>query len=96
VLAIAFDRAVALRSPAAMHDLESAAREFVTGLRAHGLPPERVVVAVKALVRAGDRHQWEPSLDELGEHDPDSAQPAVYAELFHWCLEAYFSKEEPC
>lgn len=91
-LAIAFDRAAAHRCDETMRELQLAARQFVERLKTDGLPPERVVVTVKALLRAGDRHEWAPSLDAPAEHEPAHAQAAVYTELFHWCLDAYFGE----
>jgi hypothetical protein len=62
---------------------------FVARLKEDALPPERVIVAVKAaIVRYGDEHQ-PPSL--AGEEDGHVPGGEVYERLFHWLLDAYFN-----
>jgi len=69
--------------------LRAVADALVRRLKDDGLPPERVIVAIKtAIVRYGDEHRA-PSLatDDGGRL---SADP-VYGRLFQWILEAYFN-----
>lgn len=88
--ATAFDRAVANRCDETMRELRAVAGTFVARLRSAGVSPERMVVAVKSQLRAGDRQEWEPTLDSPVEHEPAHPHATVYAELFHWCIDTYF------
>jgi len=70
-------------------DLREATVHLVEYLKADGLPPERVVIAMKdALTRYGGYH-LPPSLS-----DAESAvgeRPAMaYRRVFAWCLDAYY------
>lgn len=76
---------------AALHD---AAIAFVDRLKAQGLAPEQVIVALKAALRDRDRSEWMPSLDTFGQPDTAHAEPTVYARLFGWCVEAYYREPE--
>lgn len=62
---------------------------FVTRLKAAALPPERVLVAIKAAIsQVGDGRP--PSLaDSLGKAGVSSRHRA-YNRVFQWILEAYF------
>jgi hypothetical protein len=61
---------------------------LVARLKDDGLPPERVIVALKAaIVRYGDEHR-PPSLAD--EHESDGPGRAVYERVFQWALAAYF------
>jgi hypothetical protein len=61
---------------------------FVTRLKAAALPPERVLVAIKAAIsQVGGRP---PSLaDSLGSVG-NSSRHRAYDRVFQWILEAYF------
>jgi hypothetical protein len=61
---------------------------LVQRLKEDGLPPERVLIAIKAaIVRYGDDHR-PPSL--AGEDHGHVPGGAVYERLFSWVLDAYF------
>jgi hypothetical protein len=61
---------------------------LVQRLKDDGLPPERVLVAIKtAIVRYGDEHRPPSLADVEGGHV--SSGP-VYERLFQWLLAAYF------
>jgi len=88
----AFDSASDNVSDQTLSALRDAAIDFVGGLKNQGLAPERVIVALKTVLRARDRSGWGwiPSLDV---EDSDTAarhEPSVYARLFTWCVEAYY------
>jgi hypothetical protein len=94
-LAPAFGRAYAAQRRQPTADGEATLREitvaFVNRLKDDGLPPERMLVAIKAaIVRYGDEHR-PPSLAR----EDDGHVPAgeVYERLFQWLLEAYFDRD---
>lgn len=61
---------------------------LVTRLKDDGLPPERVIVAIKtAIVRYGDDHR-PPSLAD--EEDGHFSAGLLYERLFQWILASYF------
>lgn len=71
---------------AKLHEIAIA---LVRRLKEDGLPPERVIVAVKvAIARYGDDHQ-PPSL--AGQEPGQVAGGEVYQRLFGWLLDAYFT-----
>jgi hypothetical protein len=65
---------------------------FVRRLQSDGLPPERVIVALKAAIaKYGDGHR-PPSLTDEWVSAEDHNRASAYQRVFHWCLEAYFDK----
>jgi dihydrodipicolinate synthase/N-acetylneuraminate lyase len=70
--------------------LRLAAVAMVERLKVNGLPPERVVIAMKqALMRYGGCHS-PPSFHHEEENLIDGRCDATYRRLFSWCLDAYF------
>jgi hypothetical protein len=66
---------------------------MVGRLKADGLPPERVLIAVKtALVRYGGCH-LPPSFDNDGESRLDERHAAIYRQVFDWCLDTYYGTQ---
>ncbi len=64
---------------------------LVRRLKGDGLPPERVLIAIKsAIVRYGDEHR-PPSLADREDGTVHGAQ--TYERIFHWLLESYFGAE---
>jgi hypothetical protein len=91
-LTSAFDRATEQVSEQTMAVLNDAAIDFVERLKDKGTTPERVIVALKTVLRSGNRMQWSwfPSLDVTGDWASHRNESAVYARLFGWCVEAYY------
>ena len=90
----AFDAASDDMSNQNLSALRDAAIDFVGGLKDQGLPPERVVVALKTALRTRDRSRWEwvPSLDVEDAWGSTRSEPTVYARLFEWSVEAYYDE----
>ena len=86
-----FEAAIHSPSSAAMIELHAAAREFAATERAQGLPPERAVMALKALLAGHGEGGWSPSLN--GDRDGGRIEARVYAQLFAWFVEAFYSDE---
>lgn len=62
---------------------------FVTRLKAHSLPPERVLVATKyAISSVGDGRP--PSLADSLASSANPTRHRAYLRVFQWLLEAYF------
>ena len=87
----AFEAAIHGPSSAAMIELHAAAREFAATERAQGLPPERAVMALKALLAGHGEGGWSPSLD--ADRDGGRIEARVYAQLFAWFVEAFYGDE---
>lgn len=69
-----------------LHDITIA---LVRRLKGDGLPPERVLIALKtAIVRYGEEHRY-PSL--AGEEEGHLHGGEVYERMFRWMLDEYFS-----
>ena len=85
----AFRRAVDTGDLSQLTELRAATVAFAATLRAEGLPPEEVLIALK---RALAREGWWLSL--FPTHWPDDQPPTrecgMYAQVFHWYLEGYF------
>jgi hypothetical protein len=65
---------------------------FVRRLKAAGLPPERVVVALKDAISKYGGHGIPSLIDDS--FDAQSSQRALaYRRAFAWCLDAYFENE---
>ncbi|HEX8943982.1 MAG TPA: hypothetical protein VF785_12670 [Gemmatimonadaceae bacterium] len=90
----AFDTASDEGSDRNLLALRTAAIDFVGALKKQGLAPERVVVALKNVLRAGDSSHWGwiPSLDVEDAWGSTRNEPTVYASLFRWCVEAYYDE----
>ena len=86
-----FEAAIHGPSSAAMTELHAAAREFAATVRAQELPPERAVIALKALLAGHGEGGWSPSLDE--NHEDVRLEARVYAQLFAWFVEAFYGDE---
>ena len=87
----AFEAAIHGPSSEAMIALHAAAREFAATERGKGLPPERAVIALKALLAGHGEGGWSPSLD--ADRDGVRIEARVYAELFSWFVEAFYNDE---
>lgn len=86
----AFTEACLRNSPQSIRDLRDATAALVERLKADGLPPERVVVAIKtALVRYGG-YPHPPSYDDGHETPEDEQRAKTYRCVFNWCLDAYY------
>jgi hypothetical protein len=90
----AFDKASDEGSDQSLIALRAAAIDFVGALKSQGLAPERVVVALKTALRAGDSSHWGwiPSLDVEDAWGSTRNEPTIYASLFRWCVEAYYDE----
>ncbi|MDB4873903.1 MAG: hypothetical protein JWM41_349 [Gemmatimonadetes bacterium] len=78
-------------SPAATSTLRTATVGLVRRLKSDGLPPERVVIAVKtALVRYGGCYAT-PSFDE--DRAANGRQSKIYRRVFYWALDTYYETE---
>lgn len=86
-----FQAAIHDPSSAAMTELHAAAREFAVTVRAQELPPERAVMALKALLAGHGAGGWSPSLDD--NHEGVHLEARVYAQLFAWFVEAFYNDE---
>lgn len=86
-----FEAAIHGPSSEAMIALHAAAREFAATERGQGLPPERAVIALKALLAGHGERGWSPSLD--ADRDGVRIEARVYAELFSWFVEAFYNDE---
>ena len=84
----AFEAAIHGPSSEAMIALHAAAREFAATERGQGLPPERAVMALKALLAGHGEGGWSPSLD--ADRDGGRVEARVYAELFAWFVDAFY------
>lgn len=78
-------------SSEAMIALHAAAREFAVTERGQGLPPERAVMALKALLAGHGEGGWSPSLD--ADRNGGRIEARVYAQLFAWFVEAFYGDE---
>lgn len=86
----AFVEACLRNTPEAASHLREATGEFVQRLKADGLPPERVVVAIKAvLVRYGG-FSHAPSYDNEHDTPQDETRTMAYRCVFRWYLDAYY------
>ena len=76
--------------------LRDATIALVRRLKDDDLPPERVIVAMKAAISRYGEGQWPPSLDDEVERATraDVARHEVYRHVFRWLLEAYFDESD--
>jgi hypothetical protein len=74
--------------------LRLATEAFVKEIKDRGTPPERAVVALKAVLRGHGQLTLEPSLSAEPLDPPSETLPSVYARVFHWCVEAYFDEQD--
>ena len=86
-----FEAAIHGPSNEAMIALHAAAREFAATERGQGVPPERAVMALKALLAGHGEGGWSPSLD--ADRDGVRIEARVYAELFSWFVAAFYDDE---
>jgi len=93
-LTFAFDQATDHVSDQTMAALNDAAIDFVDRLKSDGMGPERVIVALKAALRTGHLREWSwfPSLDVSNDWASIQRESTVYAQLFGWCVEAYYDQ----
>ena len=87
----AFEVAIHGPSNEAMIALHAAAREFADTERGLGLPPERAVIALKAVLAGHGEGGWSPSLD--ADRGGVRLEARVYAELFSWFVSACYDGE---
>jgi hypothetical protein len=85
----AFAEACRTNSPESIRDLRVATSRFVTRLKEDGLPPERVIVAIKQILTREGGTNRPPTLDHE-ENSRDEPYAAVYREVFEWSLDTYF------
>ena len=86
-----FEAAIHGPSNEAMIALHAAAREFAATERGQGVPPERAVMALKALLAGHGEGGWSPSLD--ADRDGGRMEARVYAQLFAWFVAAFYDDE---
>lgn len=86
-----FEAAIHGPSNEAMIALHAAAREFAATERGQGVPPERAVMALKALLAGHGEGGWSPSLD--ADRDGGCMEARVYAQLFAWFVAAFYDDE---
>ena len=89
----AFRRSVDSGELSQLTELRAATVAFAATLKAEGLPPEQVLIALKgALVREG----WRLSLHQTRWPDdqPPPGEYGMYAQVFRWYLEGYFGRGE--
>lgn len=81
----ALDRADRMRTA----ELRAVTLAFTATLKAEGLPPEQVLVSLKAAIA---RSGWWPSLFPAQWLGPESQTPdyRTYSQVFAWFLEGYF------
>lgn len=86
----AFDAESQRRNDGTEQALHDATIALVERLKRDGVPPERVVVALKSAIARYSSLHWTPTLiDEV--EDPGSDHGAeTYRKVFGWCLDAYF------
>lgn len=90
-LGLAFADACRSDTPASTRNLHDATAKFVNRLKANGIPPERVVVAIKeALTRDGGSN-LPPSFDGA-EGSVDKPQSTAYRRVFAWFLNTYYGE----
>jgi hypothetical protein len=70
--------------------LRDAAVEFVGRLKQKGLPAEWVIVALRTPLCGHGPAGWLPSLDAESGTPRAAGESTVYANLFRWCVEAYY------
>jgi hypothetical protein len=88
-LGLAFAEACGSDTPSAMQNLQRATTRFVSRLKANGIPPERVIVAInEALTRDGGA-KLPPSFDDA-EGVAGEKRSMAYRHVFGWCLDAYY------
>lgn len=74
--------------PGALGELHDATVQMVERLQADGLPPERVIIAIKeALVRNGECRLPTSLYDESPAHEQ---QATAYRRVFSWFLDTYY------
>ena len=75
---------------AAMRELRAAVEACVAELHARGMPPEAVLVTMKAFVR-----HIAPSHPPPGYAPTVEAADSLMDQIIHWCILAYFRLEIP-
>ena len=89
-----FEEACLRHSPQSVNDLRGATVTLVERLKADGLPPERVVIAIKtALVRYGG-YPHAPSYNDHLQTAPDDPRALAYRCVFRWSIDAYFGTSD--
>jgi len=86
----AFDAECAIHDAHTELALHDATVALVERLKHDELPPERVIIALKAaIVKYGSLHRM-PSLLDEGEDRRRTQRAETYRKAFAWCLDAYF------
>ena len=80
--------------PTADDRLRDATIALVTRLKDDGLPPERVVVALKAAIARYDPAHRFPSLIEASHDTVHMERSIAYQHVFAWFLDTYFGSVE--
>lgn len=70
--------------------LRAATFALVQRLKANGLPPERVIVALKAAIAKYGGSGEPPSWNDEAHGDQGERRTATYRRVFRWCLDAYY------
>ena len=78
--------AAATRDSASMESLRDAVREFTVALRDNGATPEAALIALKALVNAGNGTLVAP-------HVSDWSGYIIREKISTWCSERYFAED---
>lgn len=75
------------RVTVATDELRSLVVEWTLSMKREGLPPEKVLVAVKAFVKNARPRHWAPNdIEAQLRHD------ALLADASQWCIAAYFDE----
>lgn len=73
--------------------LQAASLALVHRLRDDGLPPERVVVALKSAIAKYGTGSPPSFVNECDDERREPGLPSVYRRVFGWCIDAYFEPE---
>ena len=90
-LGLAFAEACRGDTPTSMQNLQRATTRFVTRLKANGIPPERVIVAIKEALTRDGGSKLPPSFDDA-EGLAGEKRSMAYRRVFGWCLDAYYGE----
>lgn len=89
----AFSAFVERATPENETRLHAASVALVHRLRDDGLPPERVVVALKSAIAKYGTGSPPSLVDESDAERHEPGLASVYRRVFDWCVDAYFDSE---
>lgn len=90
-LGLAFTEACRDDTATSMQNLQRATTRFVARLKANGIPPERVIVAIKEALTRDGGSKLPPSFDDA-EGEAGEKRSMAYRRVFGWCLDAYYGE----